>query len=324
MNKIFVNICSYRDKFLPLTLESLLDTESGRNEITYGVFEQIKLEDSLIQKHPELANHPRVRYKRIDPEYSEGVVWARSINAMQIHDEEFMYQIDSHMLFDTAWDHYLILDYLQASKLAKTDKVILTAGTKNFKLVGNKIVKSTFVDGDITTEIKYVDFAKNLKLNAHGHWIPATEQVQPAIHILAGNLFTHTDWVKNVGYNAKIFFGGEEQILTLSSWLAGYKIYNQRALKVYHYIDSSSHESKVYVNPVISEEKIEFFRKRTDEEISRYVYSIDEELLKQFKEETGVDYINRKLEPRAVSDHWDYNPDVKRDWEIKDSSREDK
>jgi hypothetical protein len=316
MSKIFVNLCSYRDKFLPSTLESLLATESGRNEITYGIFDQSKLESSLIQLNPSLANHPRVRYKRIDPEYSDGVVWARHVNSLQIKDEEFQYQIDSHMLFDDAWDNYLIFDYNQAKKIANTDKVILTAGTKNFKLVGeNQIVKSTF-DGEITTSIKYVNFNKNLRLNAHGHWIKATTEVQPSLHILAGNFFTHTDWVKNVGYNAKIYFHGEEQILTLSSWLAGYKIYNQRNIKVYHYINSSNHESKSVVNPVISQEKISAYEEQTDREISRYIYSIDEEILKKYKEETGIDYINRKLEPRAVSDYWKFGPEDKKEWEV--------
>lgn len=324
MNKLFVNLCSYRDKFLPSTLESLLATESGRNEIIYGIFDQSKLDTSLIQTHPKLANHPRVRYKRIDPEYSDGVVWARYINAMQIEDEEFQYQIDSHMLFDDAWDNNLIFDYNQAVKLANTNKVILTAGTKNFKLVGDaNIVKSTF-DGEITTNIKYVDFEKNLRLNAHGHWVEATQEVQPSIHILAGNFFTHTDWVKNVGYNPKIYFHGEEQILTLSSWLAGYKIFSQRSIKVYHYINSSNHESKSSINPVISQEKINKYEEQTNRELSRYIYSIDEELLKKYKEETGVDYINRKLESRAVSTYWKFDPNVKRDWEVKVSPKEEK
>ncbi len=89
MKKIFVNVCSYRDKLLAPTLESALENESGRNHIVYGVFEQTALEDSLKVKYPHLANHQRVRYKRIDPEYSDGVVWARGINAMQIYEEEF-------------------------------------------------------------------------------------------------------------------------------------------------------------------------------------------------------------------------------------------
>ena len=43
MKKIFVNVCSYRDKLLAPTLESAMENESGRNQIVYGVFEQTAL-----------------------------------------------------------------------------------------------------------------------------------------------------------------------------------------------------------------------------------------------------------------------------------------
>ncbi len=325
MNKIFVNICSYRDKFLASTLENLLETESGRNHITYGIFEQTRLEDSIATKFPNLANHPRVKYKRIDPEYSEGVVWARAINSLQIDDEEFQYQIDSHMLFDDAWDHYLILDYLQASKLSNTDKIILTAGTKNYKLMGeDSIIKHTIEGGDITTSINYSQFPKTLKLTAHGHWIPATKSVKPSVHILAGNFFTTTKWLKDVGYNTKIFFSGEEQVLALSSWLAGYKIYNQRIVKVYHFMESNKHETKMQINPVVSNDKIERLEKRSQEELIRYIYSIDEDTLKRYSIETGVDYINRKLEPRIISKYLKPDPNLKNDWEAFNQIEENK
>jgi len=320
MNKIFVNICSYRDKFLASTLENLIQTESGRNHITYGVFEQTSYDNSLIKNFPSLATHSRVKYKRIDPEYSEGVVWARAINALQIDDEEFQYQIDSHMLFDENWDHHLMLDYLQAVKLANTKKIILTAGTKNYRLIGNNLlVKSTIDGGEITTSINYSQFPKSLKLSAHGHWINATKNVTPTVHVMAGNFFTITDWIKEVGYNTKIFFSGEEQILALSSWLSGYKIYNQRAVKVYHYIDSTNYETKPAINPVIPIEKIEWFEKRSQEELYNFIYSIDESILEKYKIETGVDYINRKLESRIISKYLKPDPNLKIDWKTSNS-----
>lgn len=314
MKKIFVNLCSYRDKFLESTLQSLIKTESGRNEITYGIFEQTAYEDSLIKKNPKLLDNPRIKYKRIDPEYSEGVMWARSVNSLQVEDEEFHYQIDSHMLFDQNWDHHLVMDFLQAKKLSNTDRIVLTAGTKNYKLVGDNIlVKSTF-DKDITCDIKFINFSKKLLLSAHAHWVPATDKVMPAVHIMAGNFFTTTKWLKDVGYNEKIFFSGEEQYLSLFSWLADYKIYLQRAIKVYHYMKSATLETKPTINPVISIEKLEWYHKRSETEIAKMIYSIDEDLLQQYHKETGIDYINRKLEPRIVS-QFKPNKDQTEDWE---------
>lgn len=319
MPKIFVNVCSYRDRLLAPTLQSILETESGRNEITYGVFEQTRLEDSLQTKHPDLVKHPRVRYKRIDPEFSDGVVWARCINSMQIYDEEFQYQIDSHMLFDKDWDHQLILDYNHACKVANTDKVLLTSGTKNYDLSGDQITKHT-LNGDITVKLGYFQFDKNLRLHAHGPWVPGTETVTPAIHICAGNFFMPTKWVKEVGYNTRIFFEGEEQMFVITSILAGYKIFHHRKIRVYHYLRSSSHESKQVINPVANPERLKLNQQRSEKELVDYIYSLDESQLEEYRKITGVDYINRKLEYRAISRAITPNPGVVNDWETPDRS----
>lgn len=313
MKKIFVNICSYRDKLLAPTVESLLETESGRNHITYGVFEQTRLEDSLVTKFPHLVNNPKIRYKRIDPEYSDGVVWARAINAMQIYDEEFQYQIDSHMLFDKNWDHQLILDYQQACKLEGHDRVLLSAGTKNFDLDGDRITKHILND-DISVNLGYFQFNKNMRLYAHGPWIPSPEVIQPSRHICAGNFFAPAKWIKEVGYNTNIFFEGEEQMLVISSFIKGYRIYTQRRIRCYHYLRSSNWESKQNINPVVDPRRIRMNQERSEKELSDYIYSLDEEDLKKFKEYTGVDYINRKLEERAISRH--LKSDIEIDWEI--------
>lgn len=319
MPKIFVNLCSYRDKLLAPTIESLLETESGRNKITYGIFEQTKYEDSLQVKSPHIVSHPNVRYKRIDPEYSDGVVWARAINAMQVHDEEYQYQIDSHMLFDKDWDHQLILDYNDARRVANTDKVLLTSGTKNFDLNGDRITKHTLTE-DITVHLGYFQFDKDLRLHAHGPWVSATKQVSPSIHICAGNFFVPTKWIKEVGYNTDIFFEGEEQILALSSILAGYKIFHHRRIRVYHYLRSSSHESKQTYNPIVSQEKLQRNHDRSKKAIIDYIYSLSEDQLEEYRRVTGVDYINRKLESRAISREIAPDPGVVNDWEVPDRS----
>jgi len=319
MKKIFVNICSYRDNLLAPTILSLFETESGRNKITYGVFEQTSYESSLEKTHPELVNNPKVKYKRIDPQYSDGVMWARHMNSLQIDDEEFQYQIDSHMLFDKDWDNFLVLDYNQASRIEKSDKIILSSNCKNYDIYKNTITKHV-MDGDVASKIGYYRFDKNLRLFAHGVWKESPKVVEPGIHICAGNFFTTTKWLKDVGYNTKIFFEGEEQVISLASFLAGYRIYHQRKIKVYHYLNSLYHKTKQTIDP-INEMKV-FMRQRASEEaLIDYIYSIDEEELERYRKATGVDYINRKLETRCIAKSAKIPEDVVNDWEI--PNRED-
>lgn len=315
MNKIFVSIASFRDNLLHPTILSLMQNESGRNEIVYGIFEQIKLEDSLQVKHPDLISKPNIRYKRIDPEFSDGAVWARAINAMQIYDEDFFYQIDSHMLFDKNWDHYLILDYHRAKKLADTEKIILSTGTKNYEVSDNQILIHTLTE-DITVKFGYYQFKKNLELRVHGPWVAATNEVTPAIHAVAGNFFTITKWIKDVGHNSRLFFDFEEPYMAISSILAGYKIFHQRKIKCYHYLDVANHKSKQEIDPVVPISRISANKKREESEFIEYIYSLGEERLNEYFKITGVDYINRKLEDRAISRIAKHDANLVNDWEL--------
>jgi hypothetical protein len=312
MKTIFVSIASYRDKLLLATLNSLRQNESGRNKIVYGVFEQTKKEDSLETKAPELLDNAVIRYKRIDPEYADGVVWARAINAMQHYDEEFFYQIDSHMLFDKDWDNTLLWDYQQASRLANNPKVILTTGTKNFEYFSNYITKH-ILTRDVTVNFKYWQFDKELCLKVHGPWIAATDTVVPGIHTIAGNFFAPATWIKDVGFNTRLFFEYEEQYMSLTSILAGYKIYHQRKIQCYHYLDSAKSTTRQENDPV-RPSKIFDNKKREKEEFINYIYSLGEEKLEEYRRLTGVDYINRKLEERAITRT--VPPTIPVDWEL--------
>jgi hypothetical protein len=80
-----------------------------------------------------LVSRDDVIYKRIDPEYSDGCVWARYINMLNITNEyDFIYQVDSHMLHDMNWDRALIEDYKRAMDMCETNKVIITGSCKSF------------------------------------------------------------------------------------------------------------------------------------------------------------------------------------------------
>ena len=106
----------------------------------------------------------------------------------------------------------------------------------------------------------------------------------------------------------------------ISSILADYKIYHQRKIKVYHYLRSATHESKQTNSPIISESKIKIRQDISVKEISDYIYSLTEEQLEKYRRVTGVDYINRKLEHRAISRNLQPYPGVINDWEIPDRS----
>lgn len=299
--KIFVSIVSYRDPLLRLTLESLIENKSRRHEATYSILEQTALEESLEALHPELVSRPDVVYKRIDPIYSDGVGWARAVNAMNLRDEDLYYQIDSHMLFDPNWDRMLVEDYKLGVEQADTDRVIITGSCKVFGLDEHGEVCYKTPER-WTSSVKYFTYHKNNDImGAHGDVRPPSEDITPAIHICAGNFFTHAAWVKNVGINHKIFFDGEEQLMTLESFEAGYCMFHHREIGCYHFNGSGDYVTKQWHKPLITME--EYGRRvwRSQQQLAEYLKRVPEYVLEAYREYSGVDYINQTVEDRGIA-----------------------
>lgn len=299
--KIFVSVVSYRDPLLASTIKNLLETKSARHDVTVGVFEQTALSESLIVTNPELLQDPRIKYKRIDPEYADGVSWARNINAMQVDDEDFFYQIDSHMQFDKDWDRYLVNDWKLGRAKHDSDKIIITANCMNFDLdeEGNIVLHT--IAYPITCKVLYFTYQSHDIPAAHGEHRQASTELQPAIHICAGNFFTHTKWIKDVGIDPNMYFDGEEHMLVLRSFAAGYKMYHPRSIHCYHYIKTHEYVTKPWFKPVISNEKYGRSVEKSRKYWQQFLNDIDEAVLEAYYEYSGVDYINKRLDERAMT-----------------------
>ena len=296
--KIFVSICSYRDPLLHYTLESLIENKSNRHEATYSILEQVVYKESLEKLYPELVVRPDVIYKRIDPQFSDGVGWARKINSMNVRDEDFFYQIDSHMLFDPNWDRYLVEDYKRGVKKSGSKKVIIDGGTKTYTLDENNVPFKHIQNDGITTYAKYFIWTRNALLGVHGHHVPATSDVIPTCHLFAGNLFTHVDWLTNVGINHMSYFDGEEQLLTMKSFEAGYYMYAPTEIRVYHFAGSGEYTTKQWFKPVITMDKYSECVRVSIKEWTDYLENVSEDVLVDYYKYCGVDYINEKIEDR--------------------------
>ena len=300
---IFVSVCSYQDPLLPHTIKSMMQTKSNRNNVVYSIFEQTRYEDSLACTEPVLVSRDDVIYKRIDPEYSDGCVWARYVNMLNVTAEyDFIYQVDSHMLHDLNWDRALIEDYKRAMDIAGTNKVIITGSCKSFSIEE--------VDGEIKTyprhdehdacKVKYYTIdPHNFIPDVHGDQIPSTDMPQPAFHIMAGNFFTHTDWIDEVGLDPKIFFAGEEIMMTMMSYAAGYKMFHHSKIVSYHLENTANWHTKTPPEDAKAKRRREILAEIGIWRWKQYLEACREDLLVQFHEEFGIDFINLNIEERA-------------------------
>lgn len=299
--KIFVSIISLRDPLLEKTLDSLITNKSNRHKVTYCVFEQTRIEDALVTIRPDLVNREDVLYTRIDPEYARGVGWPRYLNTLEIDDEDFFFQVDSHMLFDKNWDRTQVENYKQVAKLTGTKKVIITSGCKNFNIDEDGTIVQDSHPINVSTVLKYFDFNQRTSLiGAHGDIVSIMEPV-PAIHICAGNLFTTTQWTKDVPTDYRVLFEGEEQLLTLKSFEQGYAIYHPVNLVSYHYVKTHNYVTKVWVDPWMDRNTLALKVEKSIGLLTEYLDQVEESVLEKYYEYSGVDYINKVIDERALS-----------------------
>ena len=111
---IFISIASFCDSVLFFTLEQAVKKAKYPNQLHFGIVDQ----SYLNSRHPAPADvfPARLTSITIDPSQARGPCWARNV-AMSLYDnEDWFFQIDSHMDFKQDWDSYLVE---QATELQK-------------------------------------------------------------------------------------------------------------------------------------------------------------------------------------------------------------
>lgn len=293
---IFVSVCSYRDPFMARTVQSLFETKSNNTNIVVSIFDQ-------SNNNYEIPPLDEIIYKQIDPKYSNGVGWARHLNSLNLTNEDFYYQIDSHCIFDQDWDIFLINDYIKYSNHYNTNKIILSSSCKSFILdKNNNPIK--IITADNTTAIaKYLTIGfrnyKNLIAHSNFHKSEQSEIIN-AIHLHGGNLFTHSDYIKNIGICPYLSVREVEQYDTMIAFAHDYKLCHHTIINNYHLeYNHSSYPSKIDIDPVIPIAQLNKIEETSLQFWKKFIDNLNEEILLNYQKYSGVDYINQLLESRA-------------------------
>lgn len=299
--KIFVSVCSYRDPLLKQTVDSLLYYKSGNHDIIVSIFDQ-------GTEYFEYEHQNNIIYKQIHPRFSNGVGWARHINSLNLSNEDFFYQIDSHLLFDQDWDQFLIDDYFLGVENYQTNKILLSNACHVFSMIDGSPVLHT-PPPDQTLHAKYykwpegyiMDEYKLLLAHAcHGSKIEEGNCIQ-ASHVFAGNMFTHSDFLSNVGICPFMYYHGEEQYITLSAFVSGYKVLHQTSVHSYHLDYTGNYITKHCFEPCISEIRRNELLHISVNYWYKFVSSLSEKTLKEFYLYSGINYIDKSVDDRILT-----------------------
>lgn len=227
---IFVSIASYQDDMLKLTIADALAKAKYPNRIKFGVVEQ---RESLRRINPDVYARKQIRYVGVEPEDSRGVCWARSVCMSLYQNEDWFFQIDSHMLFDPHWDEWYIDQCKQLEDVCK--KPIISGYPKSFRLEKNLAIREIENGARvhlIPKDAKFVDNALIIFIGAE--LLKLTKPVK-AWHAAAGCLFTRGNFINEIPYDPQIYFEGEEQTIGLRSFTCGWDIYHVPDMPIFHY-----------------------------------------------------------------------------------------
>ena len=106
-NTIFIQIASYRDPQLLLTIEDMLDKAKYPKNLRIGICWQHSDKDTW----PDVDKYKGdSRFRILDVPYkdSKGVCWARNAVQKLYDGEKYTLQLDSHHRFAQDWDQTLI------------------------------------------------------------------------------------------------------------------------------------------------------------------------------------------------------------------------
>ena len=106
MSTIFVQIASYRDPQLSITIKDCIDKSKYPNNLVFGICNQYHPSDEFNIK--EFEDDKRFRIINVLCDESMGACWARNKIQQLYSNETYTLQLDSHMRFEQDWDETLI------------------------------------------------------------------------------------------------------------------------------------------------------------------------------------------------------------------------
>ena len=230
---IFVSIAAFCDPFLPHTLLDAVSKAKNPELLVFAVVDQIQ--ESRKNALAALCEPAELRYVHISPVESRGVCWARSIAYSLCQTEEHFLQIDSHMLFESAWDEQLLQKW-QDLKIASA-KPLISTYPYGFEFEDHQPVVKIEVSDQTTLVLRPNPESalteSNATLTFRAEHVFTQSDVLGA-HLAGGFLFGSTDFINQVPYDPRLYFHGEEQSMALRAYTHGWDIYHPHHIPLFH------------------------------------------------------------------------------------------
>lgn len=308
MDKIFIQIASYRDSELVPTIRSCIDNCSDPDRLRFGIVWQYHELDEFNKEFEPYLEHPQFTVTKVLWNESRGMCWARSLIQKMWQGEKYTMQLDSHMRFSPGWDTFLI-DSMNQTGSAKP---LLTAYCGVYEAHNPGYALSDFPFQMIPT--KFSDHGTIPFIGSSMHEVPTAPV--PARFVSGHFFFTLGQHCQEYLYDPDLYFAGDEISLSIRSYTLGYDLYHPHKTLVFHDYCSyprpkhwGDHVEKTteiellwWERDNISKRRLRQLLKEEDNGIDLGEYGLGTvRSHAEYEAYAGIDFANRRLHPDALT-----------------------
>lgn len=228
--KIFIQIASFCDPQLPLTIKDAIKNAKKPNNLVFSIARQYNPDDNS-DNLDEYKNDKRFKIIDILHTESKGVCWARNLVQQQYDGEKYTLQIDSHMRFTPNWDETLI-NMIKDLQKKGHKKPLLTGYVPSFNPDNDpaeRIQEPWRMVFDRFIPEGAVFFLPETIPNWRELDSPVTARFYSA-HFC----FTLGEFSNEVQHNPEYYFHGEEISIAARAYTHGYDLFHPHRVVIWH------------------------------------------------------------------------------------------
>jgi hypothetical protein len=230
MEKIFIQIASYRDPQLIPTIKDCLTNAKHPDRLTFGICCQYHIDDKFDDLF-EYEDRPGFNVSYVLYNETKGACWARHRLQQFYNNEEYTLQIDSHMRFKKNWDEDLI-DMLKDLQEKGYKKPLLTGYVSSFD-PNNDPTGRVEEPWEMAFDRFIPEGAVFFLPQTIPNWQNLTEPIKTRFYS-AHFCFTLGKFVLEVPHDPNYYFHGEEISIAVRAFTHGYDLFHPHKTLVWH------------------------------------------------------------------------------------------
>jgi hypothetical protein len=233
MEKIFIQIASYRDPQLSKTIASCINNAVNPERLTFGIVNQYAEQDTFNSDLDPYRSDSRFTFMDVIWYESNGACWARTRTQHMYKGETYTLQLDSHMRLAAGWDEYLI----QCMQITGSEKPFLTAYVAAYE--AEKEDENTVYEPTIGYMMVPNRMTHDASVHTIGTSFPLVDgelvsKPMPARFASGHFYFTLGKHCLEYQYDENMYFDGEEIHLAVVSYTLGYDLYHPDKNYLWH------------------------------------------------------------------------------------------